>query len=378
MDKILTNFKSGSKITVLVRAPGKPNADFCLTDDDLDEVIAMVRRRKGEAPPQTTSLLELMDQACDSDGKISQRYTVRQKERPERLDPRNLLDSVSLSAIISLCFVDGISDDGQKLYGNYYPTIGKHGDAISIHLTPNHFDFVISIYDKTDTVIADTGVCECNLGQRISPDCCVRLLSSIANANVKLNSSKADINPAALPNLHVTDDAVDAACEAFYFNWPKADEDKKTSTRSALRALLESFAHNAALAPQDHVTVGKHAVVKGAEWFVASSLRQADGAFDTYDQAMREATYLNCKLAIERGIIDQKIPGTYPITYRQHYEQVFGLPPAPQAKEAGSLLLKEASLPTTSRLSQLEARTSWTASGEPSTTLARDDEGEER
>lgn len=53
MDKILTNFKSGSKITVLVRAPGKPNADFCLTDDDLDEVIAMVRRRKGEAPPQT-------------------------------------------------------------------------------------------------------------------------------------------------------------------------------------------------------------------------------------------------------------------------------------------------------------------------------------
>lgn len=52
--------------------------------------------------------------------------------------------------------------------------------------------------------------------------------------------------------------------------------------------------------------------------------------------------------------------------------------PSPQSKEAGSLLLKEASLPTTSRLSQLEARTSWTASGEPSTTLARDDEGEER
>ena len=52
--------------------------------------------------------------------------------------------------------------------------------------------------------------------------------------------------------------------------------------------------------------------------------------------------------------------------------------PAPQPKEAGSLLLKEASLPTTSRLSQLEARTSWTASGEPSTTLAQDDKGEER
>lgn len=53
MDKILTNFKEGAKITVLVRYPQKPNADFCLTDDDLDEVIAMVRRRKGEAPPQT-------------------------------------------------------------------------------------------------------------------------------------------------------------------------------------------------------------------------------------------------------------------------------------------------------------------------------------
>lgn len=52
--------------------------------------------------------------------------------------------------------------------------------------------------------------------------------------------------------------------------------------------------------------------------------------------------------------------------------------PSPQTKEAGSLLLREASLPTTSRLSQLEARTSWTASGEPSTTLARDDKGEER
>lgn len=87
-------------------------------------------------------------------------------------------------------------------------------------------------------------------------------------------------------------------------------------------------------APEAHVTVGKHAVVKGAEWFFASSLRQADGAFDTYDQAVREATYLNCKLAIERGVIDQKMLGTFPITYRQYYEQVFGLPPATQASEA--------------------------------------------
>lgn len=53
MDQILTNFKDGANITVLVRYPEKPNADFCLTDDDLDEVIAMIQRRKGEAPPQT-------------------------------------------------------------------------------------------------------------------------------------------------------------------------------------------------------------------------------------------------------------------------------------------------------------------------------------
>lgn len=52
MDDILSNFKAGAKITVLVRTPGKPTADFCMTDDDLDEVIAMVQRRKGEAPPQ--------------------------------------------------------------------------------------------------------------------------------------------------------------------------------------------------------------------------------------------------------------------------------------------------------------------------------------
>lgn len=52
MDEILANFKPGAKITVLVRTPGKPSADFCMTDDDLDEVIAMIRRRKGDASPQ--------------------------------------------------------------------------------------------------------------------------------------------------------------------------------------------------------------------------------------------------------------------------------------------------------------------------------------
>lgn len=51
MDEILANFKPGAKITVLVRTPGKPTADFCMTSDDLDEVIAMVHRRKGDTPP---------------------------------------------------------------------------------------------------------------------------------------------------------------------------------------------------------------------------------------------------------------------------------------------------------------------------------------
>jgi hypothetical protein len=46
MDAIVAYFKPGAKITVLVRHPGKPTADFCLTDDDLDEVAAMVQRRK--------------------------------------------------------------------------------------------------------------------------------------------------------------------------------------------------------------------------------------------------------------------------------------------------------------------------------------------
>lgn len=49
MDEILTNFKPGAKITVLVRTPGKPNADFCLTSDDLEEVADMVKRRQKAA-----------------------------------------------------------------------------------------------------------------------------------------------------------------------------------------------------------------------------------------------------------------------------------------------------------------------------------------
>lgn len=51
MDSILSNFKHGAKITVLVRTPGKDNADFCMTNDDLDQATAMIERRKQEHRP---------------------------------------------------------------------------------------------------------------------------------------------------------------------------------------------------------------------------------------------------------------------------------------------------------------------------------------
>lgn len=46
MDKIKACFKPGAKITVAVRAPGFPDRDFVMTDDDPSEVIAMMERRK--------------------------------------------------------------------------------------------------------------------------------------------------------------------------------------------------------------------------------------------------------------------------------------------------------------------------------------------
>lgn len=51
MDAILKNFKPDAKITVLVRFPDKPTADFCMTGDDLAEVADMVDRRRGGTPP---------------------------------------------------------------------------------------------------------------------------------------------------------------------------------------------------------------------------------------------------------------------------------------------------------------------------------------
>jgi hypothetical protein len=46
MEEIVSFFKPGVKITVLVRTPDAPTRDFCMTDDDPDEVIAMMQRRK--------------------------------------------------------------------------------------------------------------------------------------------------------------------------------------------------------------------------------------------------------------------------------------------------------------------------------------------
>lgn len=46
MDEIHTYFKPGARVTVLVRHPGKPEADFCMTADTLADVAEMVERRR--------------------------------------------------------------------------------------------------------------------------------------------------------------------------------------------------------------------------------------------------------------------------------------------------------------------------------------------
>ena len=65
MDEILANFIAGVKITVLVRSPDNPDADFCMTSDDLDEVIAMVRRRKGENPSPSSHVVGILQRIAD-------------------------------------------------------------------------------------------------------------------------------------------------------------------------------------------------------------------------------------------------------------------------------------------------------------------------
>lgn len=46
MDEMLTLFKPGAKITVLVRTPGNNEADLLLTNDSMEEIAAMVERSK--------------------------------------------------------------------------------------------------------------------------------------------------------------------------------------------------------------------------------------------------------------------------------------------------------------------------------------------
>jgi hypothetical protein len=50
MDAIMQLFKPGAKITVIVRRPGQPGQDFIMSDDELEEAIACLRRRNGEPP----------------------------------------------------------------------------------------------------------------------------------------------------------------------------------------------------------------------------------------------------------------------------------------------------------------------------------------
>jgi predicted small metal-binding protein len=49
LNEILTLFKPGVKLTFLARTPGKPDCDFLMTADDLNEVEATIKRRAEEA-----------------------------------------------------------------------------------------------------------------------------------------------------------------------------------------------------------------------------------------------------------------------------------------------------------------------------------------
>lgn len=51
MNEILSKFKPGTKITVLVRTPGNDEADFVLSDEEsFEPVEAMIERTKKRAP----------------------------------------------------------------------------------------------------------------------------------------------------------------------------------------------------------------------------------------------------------------------------------------------------------------------------------------
>jgi hypothetical protein len=40
-------FKAGTRFTIIARAPGNNEADVLVSDDDLDEIVALVERSKG-------------------------------------------------------------------------------------------------------------------------------------------------------------------------------------------------------------------------------------------------------------------------------------------------------------------------------------------
>lgn len=46
MSAVAKHFKAGAEVTLIVRAPGYPERDFMLTNDNLDEVAAVIERRK--------------------------------------------------------------------------------------------------------------------------------------------------------------------------------------------------------------------------------------------------------------------------------------------------------------------------------------------
>lgn len=49
MNEISSHFVPGAQVTLLVRIQGKPNADFVMSNDDHDQLIAMLQRTKDRA-----------------------------------------------------------------------------------------------------------------------------------------------------------------------------------------------------------------------------------------------------------------------------------------------------------------------------------------
>lgn len=56
LNDIAMLFKPGAKLTFIARTPGNPDADMLMTIDSLDEIAALVQRRKDavEAPDTQT------------------------------------------------------------------------------------------------------------------------------------------------------------------------------------------------------------------------------------------------------------------------------------------------------------------------------------